>query len=146
MRHIGFTGTRKGLTDFQAMRLATLLDELGQDAVEVHHGDCVGADAEFHEVADNHCFDITIHPPDDDSRRAFCTSSEVREPKPYLKRNRDIVDETTILIACPWSTAESQRSGTWSTIRYARQKILDGKEQLTYIISPSGEVRIEGRR
>lgn len=40
-------------------------------------------------------------------------------PEDLLARNRDIVDETEILIACPGHMHEELRSGTWSTIRYA---------------------------
>jgi len=41
-------------------------------------------------------------------------------PTPYLSRNRAIVDETEMLIATPAEFTEQQRSGTWSTVRYAR--------------------------
>jgi hypothetical protein len=86
-----------------------------------------------------------VHPPTDDRKRAFCTGNGADwEPKPYLERNHDIVDETTILIACP-NGEERMRSGTWATVRYARQRILNHEGQLTIIISPSGQVTKEGR-
>lgn len=144
MIRVGFTGTQQGMTDAQKAQVDLLLAELGHDAVELHHGDCVGADEEAHDLADNHAFDIVIHPPDSDSKRAFCTGGEIREPKPYLQRNRNIVDETTVLIACP-NGGERMRSGTWATIRYARTKIYTGEQQLIHIITPSGEIRKEGR-
>lgn len=145
MIRLGFTGTQRGMTDQQKARVDLLLAEYAHDAVEVHHGDCVGADEEFHDLADNQSLDIVIHPPDNDSKRAFCTGGIDWEPKPYMDRNRDIVNETTVLIACP-NGAERMRSGTWATIRYARTKIYDGPgSQLILIITPSGEIRKEGR-
>ena len=41
-------------------------------------------------------------------------------PKPYLDRNRDIVDACEVLLATP-DGPERLRSGTWSTVRYARK-------------------------
>lgn len=147
MIHVGFTGTQRGLEEPQLAALDRLLGDLAYQhgSIELHHGDCVGADEVAHDLADNSCFDITIHPPDDDSKRAFCTGGISRDPKPYLERNRDIVDESRILIACP-NGAERMRSGTWSTIRYARTKIYDELgNQLIYIITPFGEIKTEGR-
>lgn len=143
MIRVGFTGTQQGMTDEQKARVDLLLAELTHDAVEFHHGDCVGADEEAHDIADNHSVDIVIHPPDNDSKRAFCTGGEVMEPKPYLERNRAIVDATSILIACP-NGSERMRSGTWATVRYARTKIYARGNQLTYIVTPSGEIKREG--
>jgi hypothetical protein len=66
---------------------------------EVHHGDCVGADTEFHKLI-RHLFPkakIISHPgfPESDSRRANNACDEIR-PIPKggpLKRNRHIVDD-----------------------------------------------------
>lgn len=144
MIRVGFTGTRQGMTDEQKAALDRLFSELEHDAVEFHHGDCIGADEEAHELAENYDFTIEIHPPDDDSKRAFCYTLVIHEPKPYLERNRHIVDATEVLVACP-NGQEQLRSGTWSTVRYARTKISQGEQQRIYIITPSGEVRKEGR-
>ena len=145
MIRVGFTGTQRGLTDEQKAALDRLFHELGQDAVEIHHGDCVGADEEAHDLADNHAFDIVRHPPDKDDKRAFCTGGEERDPKPYLDRNKDIVDETDMLIACP-NGEERVRSGTWSTVRYARKRSsIDGIRTRICIITTSGELKKEGR-
>ena len=65
----------------------------------------------------------------------------MREEKPYLDRNKDIVDETNILMACPNKAEEVQRSGTWSTVRYARKV---GKAVL--IVYPSGKMFFEQAR
>lgn len=40
---------------------------------------------------------------------------------PYLQRNKVIVDRCGVLVAAPGEAQEQLRSGTWSTIRYARR-------------------------
>jgi len=63
-----------------------------------------------------------VHPPIDPSRRAFVMPmDELRPEKPYTARNRDIVDETDQLVAAP-KGLEYLRSGSWSTVRYARKQ------------------------
>jgi hypothetical protein len=47
------------------------------------------------------------------------------KPKPPLARDRDIVNAVEFLIAAPKSDDQTLRSGTWTTIRYARKT---GKE------------------
>lgn len=62
------------------------------------------------------------HPPVDEKLRAFCIFDELRESDEYLKRNRVIVAEGDALIATPSGYKEIPRgSGTWATIRYARE-------------------------
>lgn len=121
MTHLGFTGTQNGLTDEQR---ANLLTHLANESLTLHHGDCIGADAEAHELAIATAQDVVIHPPLDERKRAFCTGGHVvwREPLAYLDRNRAIVDECDKLLACPALMAEELRSGTWATIRYARRQ------------------------
>lgn len=114
---IGFTGTQRGMTDTQRTRVAELLKR----ASEFHHGDCVGADAQAHELALALKIPIVIHPPENPNKRAWCQGGLVLPPKPYLERNQDIVDQTEILIATPFE-AETLRSGTWATVRYARRR------------------------
>jgi hypothetical protein len=63
---------------------------------------------------------IVIHPPAIETQRAFKTAADVRAPKPYLDRNKEIVRETALLVAAPAEAVEQLRSGTWSTVRYAR--------------------------
>jgi hypothetical protein len=63
----------------------------------------------------------------------FRQADEIAEDKDFLERNRDIVDRVEILIAAP-EGPEVQRSGTWSTVRYARGKVIP-----IYLLRPKGE-------
>lgn len=136
---VGFTGTSTVVFYQQIEALGTLLDKW--EIESVHHGDCIKADEVFHnECWVRHLY-IVVHPPIKEDKRAFCEyASEVREPKEYLERNHDIVDETDLLIAMPDSYIELQRSGTWATIRYARKLCRD-----IYIIYPNGVIEHEKR-
>lgn len=127
---IGFTGTQQGMTENQSVMLHYFLS---QCKGEFHHGDCIGADAEAHDIAVIVNLEPVIHPPDIMRKRAFKKATQIRTPKPYLYRNRDIVDECDELIATPKEFKEQKRSGTWSTIRYARKL----KKRVT-IIYPNG--------
>jgi hypothetical protein len=88
-----------------------------------HHGDCVGADTQAHFIAVNLGYKIIVHPPINNRARSYCEvgKGEIREKKPYIDRNHDIVDETQMLIGCSGSQHEVLRSGTWATIRYGRK-------------------------
>ncbi|MAH51185.1 hypothetical protein CMI37_35535 [Candidatus Pacearchaeota archaeon] len=90
---------------------------------EFHHGDCIGSDYDAHillrQVSESV---VVLYPPDITTKRAYCIGEVEKEPKPYLERNKDIVNNTDLLIACPKSDKEELRSGTWATIRYARKQ------------------------
>jgi hypothetical protein len=83
-----------------------------------------------------------LHIPDNDSKRAFCRGAAItHDPLPYLHRNRKIVDDCVLgLLATP-SGREVLRSGTWSTIRYAR-----GLGRRITIFWPDGSVTKENFR
>lgn len=132
---LGFTGSREGATSVQLGKLTSFL----RGATEFHHGDCVGADEEANELAFLMQVPTVLHPPTDNKQRAF-TFGHYKSafPAPYLVRNQDIVNQTDVLVAFPKSDQEEIRSGTWSTIRYAR-KI--GKQLI--IIYPDGRVEKE---
>jgi hypothetical protein len=53
----------------------------------------------------------------------------------YLPRNKNIVRATASLIATPFEFVEILRSGTWSTVRFARKL---GKP--VFLILPGGTV------
>lgn len=115
---LGFTGTREGMT---AAQTATLQNLMRGESGEFHHGDCVGADEEAATIAKSAGLTIIVHPPTDARMRAYSQFGELRPAKPFLARNKAIVDECDTLIAAPKEVAEQQRSGTWSTVRYARK-------------------------
>jgi hypothetical protein len=116
---VGFTGTRVGISTEQLVMLNEVIAECEPTAF--HHGDCIGADAQAWYIVRSHFPTIRIicHPPTNPSLRANTACDEYRRPLPYRERNRDLVHETDLLIACP-RAAETERSGTWSTVRYAK--------------------------
>ncbi len=117
---IGFTGTREGMSERQRIDFTRLIQGLLPS--EFYHGDCIGADAEAHNIVKNVTrSNIHIHPPNDGSKRACLIGDFNYPPKPYLERNKDIVKACDLLIACPKGRYEENRSGTWSTVRYARK-------------------------
>jgi len=112
---IGFTGSRQGLSWKQIHSLYKIR--------EVHHGNWIAADEEFQQICHKLNIPIEIHPPIDQSKRVFCQQASFNKTsQPYLKHNQNIVDAYDLLIACPTTPNEKQRSGTWPTTRYARQK------------------------
>lgn len=118
---VGFTGTQHGMTNLQKLMFVGVLARLCPN--QFHHGDCIGADAEADALVREHapkCF-IVIHPPEDETKRAFCHAHKVMPPKPYLDRNRAIVFACEELVAAPQDRVEEIRSGTWMTIRAARR-------------------------
>lgn len=136
---VGFTGSREGMTSAQHEAVRAILSALRPG--DVHHGDCVGADNDLHEICVELGLWITIHPPDVERHRAHCGGvwvSVTHPPLPYRKRNLAIVDACDLLIACPSGneSADSQRrSGTWMTVRMARKT---GKS--VHIVYPNGLV------
>jgi hypothetical protein len=130
----GFSGTREGMTTAQYHALWNLMHQL--KVTEWHHGDCVGSDAESHILALEMKLYIVIHPPVDETHRAFCQgANEVRPPKTHFARNRDIVDETVLLLATPLLNVPQERGGTWYTIRYGVKR-----DHQPYVVWPSGLV------
>lgn len=127
---VGFTGTRKGMSESQLQQFRYVIalfkhaDQLIDRSPEFHHGGADGADAQAVRLARSAGFLVYVHP---------CVGV-VRNPQdPYLNdcwlevfaplvRNRHIVEESHVLIAAPETDVEKVRSGTWATIRYARQK------------------------
>ena len=120
---IGFTGTKEGMRLEQMETLEGLLRTLQwkYGFLELHHGDCKGADWQVHNLAMKLGFKIVIHPPKNSKQRAFCKGYEIRAEKDYLVRNHDIVNECEHLIVVPKLRKEELRSGTWATYRYAKK-------------------------
>lgn len=160
---VGFTGTRSGMSKEQSHRTIILLDEItnmvdnsnwSRDFV-FRHGGCVGADMDFHRLSLYHAADswiagitsgntsMVVHPgvssknANDMSFRGDYTVHEgvvELEAKTHFARNRDIVQMSDFMIACPWQTPDDVdvieyqkrgikiKGGTWYTIEYARRQ------------------------
>lgn len=142
MRHIGFTGTRHGMTDDQRITVMVVLRDLAGDSqpldVTAHHGDCVGADSDFHDVCKWGGYWMVGHLPIDSEHRAFCTFDETRLPLKHMQRNAQIVKAADVMLACPYEMTEQERGGTWRTIGMTRKA---GKPLA--IIWPDGSVTKE---
>lgn len=155
---IGFTGTRNGMTPEQITVVAQIFDNYL--CIELHHGACVGADQDAVAIlkgggADEDgdwAYFIVAHPgisagsrTEENphlSQRAIELSCEVRETKTHFARNRDIVNETDLLIACPPCEPMPDSGGTAYTVNYAKKC---GKPFV--IVYPSGATQreMEGR-
>ena len=121
---IGVTGTRNGMNNIQSDCVNEYLAGLAAVyQLELHHGDCVGVDAEAAEIANCRNIKIVCHPPEKDDLRAFYPFfRELREPKSHFARNRAIVDECDILIVVPMDNEPQKLGGTWYTHDYAKKK------------------------
>ena len=146
MPDVGFTGTRLGMTGAQKMTLGKLLADIRpafSGPAWFHHGLCVGADAEAHQIARDMNYLIEGHPPTNQRLMAKLEGfAKMNEPLPYLQRDGRIVQACTELLACPTTpvTAEVATTGgggTWSTIRYAQRL---GRK--VTIILPNGSTEV----
>jgi len=135
---LGMSGNRSGITKNAKNTLLRFFEDNEID--EVHHGDCVGSDKDFHDVCATKEFKIVIHPPKNNKMRANCISEHILPAKDYLDRNHDIVDFTDMLVAFPSSETEEIRSGTWATIRYAKKK-----NKKILLIFPDGKSKNVGK-
>ena len=140
--HIGFTGTQAGMTDALAERLWDLLrvrEFIG------HHGLCIGADLQFDAIARlvPACRGMVVHPcnlPQKQGRVPLdLLRDAVRPVKKPLVRNRDIVTESTVMVATPKEAQMQLRSGTWTTVRYALEA-----SRPTAIVLPNGGYVFDG--
>lgn len=144
---VSFTGTRDGMTPAQKI---TVLQRLIKHAPQVvSHGDCTGADEEFHGLALRAGVRQFIIRPGhgrngETPTRAHCATRQqvqgvqchVAEPKPYLVRDAEIAVEGNLLMATPKQVKEQWRgSGTWATIRMAYKR-----DSPTEIVFPDGSV------
>jgi hypothetical protein len=138
--HVGFTGTRSGLTPTQAATLRRVAQELAHHEDKnrwLHHGDCVGGDLAAHNEFGEQGFKVCVHPPQEGKHRAMTVGDVHMAWKPNLERNMQIVFHSDVMVACP-SGPELLRSGTWATIRYARKA-----ERPMMLILPTGSITLE---
>jgi hypothetical protein len=130
---LGFTGTRNGMTPEQKKAVENWVIMLKPSFAI--HGDCIGADEDFHQIVKAVWPDVpvtTYYVPG--PLRANCSASKQLEFKGHLSRNDKIVKDCTFLLATPPSEHPLSRGGTWYTIRRAVKKFRPGK-----IITPSGQ-------
>lgn len=139
MAHVGITGTRKKATVAQHNALGNVLRYLRvinePDDMCLHHGDCLGVDSLAHDLARAELYTIHIHPSIGTIHRGYNLGDTVAPTYEYLERNRHIVQSSHIMVAVPFEQAEIRRSGTWSTIRYAKST-----ECPLVIILPNGNL------
>lgn len=126
---IGFTGSRDGLSDKQKLALMkeVILTYEHGGVDEAHHGACVGADHQFHDLMVwlIGAHRVVLHMPTNLTLVPLVMfqmpDSQKMKPLSYLDRNKEIVKACDRLIACPAQAKEVHRSGTWSTVRHARR-------------------------
>lgn len=109
---VGFTGTREGMSVKQREQLDYLFSRFsGGVRGEFHYGTHqnvqLTADHQAALIADRYF--------------RLCVPHHARTGG-ELARNREIVRDVDVLIAAPRTDREELRSGTWSTVRYARRK------------------------
>lgn len=141
---VGFTGTRSGMTMHQKAQVLKLLQFEDPDIVV--HGDCVGADADFDAICAELGIPRHIRPCTISEMRAnthkegHLPAEEIAEPVAPMVRNRAIVADATVMIACPHNTTPIKRgSGTWATIGFAKKA-----QKWLYIVFPDGAVQEVG--
>lgn len=138
---MGFTGNRKGMTLNQRETFQRLVQAVAPEGF--HHGACVGSDEQavvlvrYFIPKDR----VVAHP----ASAGYMTSSEairlsgvIRDPEPYLDRNKSIVRDSWVLVATPEQPAEIMRSGTWATVRYGR-----AARHPVFVIAPDGRIEIQ---
>lgn len=143
---VGFTGTRNGMTEAQRAAVRAELSKWrtaagdlmaiagDPDGLSGLHGDCVGADADFDALCREHQIPTSCRPCTFESMRAMTGAREIAEPVRPMERNRAIVADADIMIACPPNdTPIKKGSGTWATIRFAERADVP-----TIIVFPDG--------
>lgn len=143
IRKLGFTGARNGLSEKQAGWLATYLKANPPD--KAAHGDCVGADAEFHDLVRWVCPNCKIHiwPSLSESLRAYKKGDVLYEPMKALDRDKLIVKFCNVFVGCPPTDYEITRSGSWATLRMARNRFRKDSIRELYLVYPNAAA-VEG--
>lgn len=152
-----FTGTRRGTTPAQLLAAFNLVVLYAPE--RFLHGGAPGADAEIDDLVAPWYWErgsgekrllaaifgtppIGVYPAEVDRhahwmiRAEYAAIREVYEPQDPLRRNRIMARLCHRLVACPAEQiGESLRSGTWATVRYAREA---GKP--VTIVRPDGKM------
>lgn len=123
---LGVTGTRSGPTVAQHAAFSRFMRRCPPEAFV--HGGASGWDVLAHMIVANlrPSVPIDIYPADGQICPAWNFigwpgNTTVYPEAPPLERNRVITERIHWLIAVPRQDAEELRSGTWSTVRYARE-------------------------
>lgn len=141
--NLGITGTRYGMNKAQQKAFITTVSKLLEKYPTLntfHQGCCIGVDTESARLMKNlYGFIVIDHPPTNKSLVGDFVGDQAREDKNYLARNRDIVNESQVMIAITnqMTMPEPPSGGTWYTLNYS---IKNKKE--TYHIKPDGSVSV----
>lgn len=134
---IGFTGTRAGMSHEQIVTVIKILMRIfGASLFQrpmALHGDCVGADADFDALCRGLGMPTTCRPCTLEKLRAYTPAAVIAEPTAPMMRNKDIVDDADVMIACPLTEEPIPHSGTWATIGFSEKKKVD-----LHIVYPDG--------
>lgn len=136
MRAIGFTGTRHGMTEPQSDEVRRLLQRAHARGIrDFAFGLCVGADEEAAIIARGLNMRLHGFPAYEAGNplRSLLVVDVLADPTPPLERNAVIVASSRELVAAPSGGTEVRRSGTWWTIRAARERGLP-----VSVVLPSG--------
>jgi hypothetical protein len=131
---LGVSGSRLGGTVEQNHQAFELLSNW--QPTEVHHGCCAGVDETVHHWLRQNMPHVRLvgHLPLVPTLRVELDCDVLRDARGYLDRNRDVVDESSALLALPpGPEREYLRSGTWAAVRYARRR---GKP--VHVLLPDG--------
>lgn len=137
MKHLGITGTRNGFNKEQLSTFETLINQLKEKYPTLdtfHQGQCIGVDVKAAKIL-SESFKIISHPPTNQSLVGSSPVDESRPKKGYFARNRDIVNESDIMIVVPAQMQHQNYGGTWYTHDYALEK-----KKPTYVIYPDGSL------
>jgi hypothetical protein len=128
------------LAPLQRAAVAAILEQIANgDEFVAQHGDCVAADAEFHDLCRALPGSFIIAP----GRWMIC---QARPAEPAMNGGHTcrtccatrIVVASTMMIAAPFELAQQPHGGTWRTIEMARK----AKRPLA-IVSPDGTTASE---
>lgn len=101
------------------------------------HGDCIGADAVFDAICKRRSIPVKVRPATTPRMRAGCDSEVIAEPRRPLVRNREIVADSDLLIACP--TIRGSRQAVWATVQ-----MMQRAGRPIYLVTYDGAIHFTG--
>lgn len=137
---LGVTGTREGMNKVQKENLEKVIEQLlfeqEYDERILHQGQCQGVDVQVAKILKSkYGFKVISHPPVKKELMGICENDEVRLPKGYLARDRNIVNECKLLLVFPKENTHQKVGGTWYTHDFALKQ-----NKPLYLISPDGNI------